>query len=277
MSEEYSGYNEVNHDRDQNRNHQDERSHIYPKSGNSSGSNNNGSSNNYAGGHMGNTRNNYSGNSNGNNWGSNKGGGSGNNWNGKKQWNGGGNNFKRKDEDIDPATVKIYLPYVATGNRNPPEHIVEKMIDIAKDLESHGYILRTGGLDGPDDALFRVIPSRELYLPWKGFSDKDSKLYFNTKETSILASKYHPAFDTLKPAIQAFLGMNTRMVMGKDLRSAAMFALVWSEDGAELDRDRTSKTGNIGHVLAIANARRMPVFNIQREDAKDRLYRFLDI
>lgn len=192
--------------------------------------------------------------------------------------NGDRGSFKKKnDRPFNPELVKLYLPFAATGNRNIPDADMERMLNICKTLISKGYTLRTGGLDGPDDILFKQIKDLELYLPWRNFSDKDSKLYFNTKECLEIAKRHHPAFDSLKPAIQAFLGMNTRMILGKDLKSPVIFVLGWSEDGAELLREKTSKTGSFGHVIALAHSRKIPVFNIIRSDVEERLFRFLDI
>ena len=91
------------------------------------------------------------------------------------------------------------------------------------------------------------------------------------------AKTYHPTFDNLKPAVQAFLGKNARMVLGNKLNSNALFLLCWSEDGAELKKDVVARTGNIGHTILIANSIGIPVFNLGKEGTKERIHNYLSM
>ncbi len=190
-------------------------------------------------------------------------------WGGKKQWN------NKKDEDIDPSKVFVYRPYIITGDRNTPPEVADRMIVAMKQLEEKHFTTRTTGLDGPDNAVEAQATNLELFLPWKGFNNKVSKNYYNTKECLIIAKQFHPAFDGLKPAIHAFLGCNVRLVLGNNLKSAARFMICYTEDGAENEKSRTSKTGNLGLPISIATTMRIPVFNFRHTDAEERLYTFL--
>jgi Na+/H+-dicarboxylate symporter len=64
--------------------------------------------------------------------------------------------------------------------------------------------------------------------------------------------------------------------LGKDLKSPTQLLIIWSEDGAETARERTAKTGLTGVALSIAADLHIPVFNLQRPDAEQRLMQYLN-
>jgi len=185
------------------------------------------------------------------------------------------NYFKKKEEFNGEA--KLYKPYVGSGNRDAPSDVSETIQRLAKFLEEFGFICRTGGMEGPEQNFEDAAKNHELHLPWKGFNNKESKSAFNTPEALAIAKMFHPTFDDLKPAIQAFLAKNARLVLGKDLRSPALFVLCWSADGAECSREKTARTGNVGHVIAIASAIKIPIFNLAKPDAEYRLKQHLEL
>lgn len=218
------------------------------------------------------TQNNYRSNNGGQgsygggNNGYNKGGGGGN-------WKGGGGGFQRKEPE---GPAELYLPYVATGNQDAPPHILDKFTAIVKELEQRGYTMRNGGMKGPEDVCERNTVRQEIHLPWKGFDEKDSKFTFTTNHAKELAGKFQPGYDGLKPVIQTFLAKNVRMIMGKDLKSPALFMIIWSEDGADSLETKTARTGNVGHPIAIADALKIPVFNLGNPQSEQRLKSYLN-
>ncbi|MCK9516989.1 MAG: hypothetical protein M0Q87_13270 [Ottowia sp.] len=257
QSNDQSNYNRGNMDSNGSYN-AGSRSGGYSSNSNSGGSYSNSSANSSGG---------YNGGSGG---GFYKGGGGYNKGSFKK----GG--FKKREEDEGP--VALYKPYVGSGNPDTPPHILQKMEDLARELELHGYTLRAGGLDGPETAFENGTSNlKEIHLPWKGFNNKDSPFTFTSNRAKEIASQYHNAYKGLKPAIQTILAKNVRVVTGKDLKSPALFAIVWSEDGAESNREKSMKTGNVGHLIAIADSMRIPIFNLGKSDAEERLRRYLDI
>jgi len=230
----------------------------------------------------------YSSNNNSNSYGNSRNNSYGSNNNGgiRTQNNSGSNNnyrggqrpqFNRQNREEYNGPIELYKAYVGTGNREAPADILDRFYKLGKELEQHGYTLRTGAFEGPDQAFEASTSKHELYIPWKGFNNKESKFSFNTKPSLEIAAMFHPTFDGLKPAIQAFLACNARMLLGKDLKSPALFIVCWSEDGAETTKDRISKTGNVGHLIAIASAMKIKVFNFARPDAEQRLKDFLEI
>lgn len=223
-----------------------------------------------------------------NNWrgggGFNRGGG---NWQNRQ---GGGNNYRqgggggnwqgqqRSQEPREiPTDVKIYKPYLISCNRGTPPEVHERIMKIAKELETLGYTARVGGVEGPEESVEKQYQTHELYLPWKNFNEKMSKNTFNSPESLGIARDYHPAWESIKPAIQAFYAKNVRMVLGQDLHAPVIFSIVWSEDGVEHSKDRNARTGNVGHVIAVSTAVHRPVFNFAKPDAEKRLKQFLGL
>lgn len=217
-------------------------------------------------------------------FGGNSGGGNGNR-SYDNRGGGGGNRFNRgggrqSEENFDESKVRLYKAYACTGNREAPPDVLNRLKELARDLEEFGYTLRVGGMDGPEDSAKQMVKDVEYhvpFLPWKDFDKYSVKSYFNTKEIQCLAKMFHPTYDGLKPAIQAFLSKNVRVLLGKDLKSPVRFVVGWSEDGAELSNERTARTGTFGHVVSIAAAMKIPVFNFGKPDAELRLRHFLEI
>lgn len=186
-----------------------------------------------------------------------------------------GGGFQRRDEFEGP--VELYKPYVGTGSKEVPPAIAEVFKRLAGELEKAGYTLRSGGNQGVEDIFEKATTKNEIHLPWKGFNDKESKFSFTTNQAKELASKYHPGWDGLKPFIQTFLAKNVRMIMGKDLKSPALFMITWTEDGAETIVEKTARTGDVGHAIAVAHELRIPVFNFGKPDAETRLKNYLKL
>lgn len=185
-------------------------------------------------------------------------------------------NFRRQEEE-DVGEPKLYKTYVGTGNKEAPPEVLSLIKRLTRELEEFGFVLRTGGLEGPEEAFEVSAKNMELHLPWRGFNNKESKFTFTPKQALGIAKMFHPTFESLKPAIQTIIAKNVRLVMGKDLKSPTMFVICWSEDGVEKSSDKTSKTGNVGFVVSIACAMHIPVFNLANPDAEKRLKQYLGL
>ena len=198
---------------------------------------------------------------------------SGNNSGGGYQ-GGQGGGFKNRPpaEQEDPY---LYLPYAATGNKDMPESFKPMIQRIGRNLQEAGLILRTGGMEGLEDVIEKSATKLEVHLPFKDFDGKQSKFTYTSDFVKGIAKMFHTSFDTLKPVVQTFLAKNVRLVLGKDGKSPALFLVVWTEDGAETTAEKTFKTGNSGNAIEIANAIKIPVFNLARPDAEQRIYEFV--
>lgn len=207
-----------------------------------------------------------------------------NNYSNNNKGNGGYQNYGNKKpfnkfqkRDLEPEEIVLYKPYAGTGNRNIPSDIADIIKRLTKELETLGYILRTGSVGETEEAFETDIKTIELHIPWRGFKEKESKFTFNSPLAIGLAKMFHPSYDGLPKPVQAFLCKNVRLVLGKDCKSPALFLLCWSEDGAETSSERSIKTGNVGHAIAIANALKIPVFNLGKPNADLRLKNYLGI
>lgn len=204
----------------------------------------------------------------------NNGGGGYKNYNQNKPTD-GGSNYSNKDEPL--PEPKFYKPYVGTGNKDYPPEIAGQIKRLAAELETFGFTVRVTGGDGCDEVFEASVKDAELHLPFKGFNNKQSKSTFNSPMAKAIARMFHPAYDGLNFKVQGFLAKNVRLVLGKDLNSNALFVLCWSEDGCESGHSKTSKTGFVGHVIAIATGVKIPVFNLGKPDAEKRLKEYLGI
>lgn len=188
----------------------------------------------------------------------------------KGGFNKGGNSGGFPKREVDP-NPQLYFPYAAFGSDNPPPHIIDQIQKTAKRLEMLGFTMRCGGMVGCEDIFEKATNKQEIHLPWRDFDKKQSKFTFTMDEAKILAGKFQPGFEGLKPVIQTFLAKNVRVLQGKDLKSPAIFMILWTEDGAENSRERSPRTGNAGHAVAVADAMRIPVFNLGRQGSFERL------
>jgi hypothetical protein len=204
-------------------------------------------------------------------WGSGGGGQSGYQkkpWNGGQGGGGGGVGFQKRPEDTD---MTLYKPYACTANEDAPPEIKNKFIEIVKMLENNGYTLRTGGMEGVEEIVENSVTKKEVHLPWREFAGKQSRFTFNSDRAYAIAKKYHPTFDGLSKGVKCFLAKNARLVLGNNMTSPALFLLTWTEDGATSSRDRTARTGFAGHPIAIAAGIGIPVINLARSDAEQKL------
>lgn len=247
--------------------------------------NNNQNNNGYNGGYNNNGSNNQPNNNTGN-FNSNTNSNSGNrnypSQGGSKPWNNNGGrfsgsrNFSRPKEAEEVAT-RLYKPYVVTTNQNAPGDVAERIRRTALVLQKNGFTARLDGMEGVSDLLKNVVNDNEMYIPWKNFRDINSKHSYNSPSNMSIAKIFHGNFDAMKDTVKAFLSKNVRMVLGKDIKSSCMFVITWTEDGCESDKERSQRTGNMSHVIGMATAMRIPVFNFQKEDAESRLFGWLEL
>lgn len=196
---------------------------------------------------------------------------------GNKSYNRGGggySKFKRKEDDGPP---ELYKPYLVSGNRNPPVEILSLVDKIVRNIETMGYTVRVGGFEGMEEAAELAATKKEVLLPWKGFNEKESKLTYTLPRAKEIAKLYHKSYDSLSGPVQTFLAKNVRLVLGQELKGPALFAIIWSEDGAENNSEVTNNTGVISHTIAMLSELKVPVFNLGKPDAEQRLRNYLGV
>lgn len=191
--------------------------------------------------------------------------------NGFSNFRGGTRRFAPKaprDFSVDPPF--LYKPYVATGNQDTPAEVVEQFKVLRDRLDFNHYTVRTSAFDGLDKIAMEA-KNKEVILPWREFAGHPSKLTFTPEEAKYFAKQTFSNYDNMKDTVKTFLAKNVRLVFGQNLKSPALFLLLWSADGCESLEQRTPQTGNIGHLITLANEIRIPVFNLGKPDASKRL------
>lgn len=176
---------------------------------------------------------------------------------------------------------EFYKAYAGLGNEGAPPEALEVMTRISRRLAEQGFTLRTSGeKSGPGLAFEQGAGGKsEIYIPWKGFNDRESKFMvgrFLMPEAAALIKQFMPTFESLKPAVQKIIGRNAHVIMGQDLRSPVRFLIVWSDDGIEDAKNRTAKSGYMGVPVSVASSLRIPVFNLKNPDAIERLWKFIE-
>ena len=125
-------------------------------------------------------------------------------------------------------------------------------------MAKRGYILRSGGADGSDNAFEigcdRANGKKEIYLPWKNFNGNKSNLIFDDDIEAInIAKKYHPAYNGLSQGAKRLIARNGYQVLGKDLKTPSKYIICY-----------TDGTGGTSQALRIAEDIQIniPIFNL---------------
>ncbi len=161
--------------------------------------------------------------------------------------------------------------YTGIGSREITEQGIADVAKVAKVLDKLGYILRSGGADGADKAFEENhTGDKEIYLPWKGFNNNESKLYNITADAEVMAMKYHPLGKKLKfyPPILKLMARNGYQVLGEGLNKPTNLIVCWTP---------SKYKGGTSQALRIARNLMIPYFNLADEKSKDLLFKMLDI
>ena len=167
------------------------------------------------------------------------------------------------------------LLYTGIGSRQTPPEMLAYMRKLAERLAVNGFMLRSGAADGADSAFedgSRVAGgAAEIWLPWKGFQGRTEGSFAGPLHRKI-ASTLHPRWATLKPGAQSLHARNVGQVLGADCATPAAFVVCWTQDGCQTGVERSSKTGGTGLAIDLADRQAVPVFNLAREGARERLF-----
>lgn len=182
--------------------------------------------------------------------------------------------------------VPLVRTYAGIGSRATPSDVIKLLESLAEALARKGWVLRTGGSPGADQAFYRGARAArgqvELYLPWPGFegaarADEDSEVrVFPTPsdDAYALAARFHPAWDVLPVAARHLLARDGHQVLGADLATPVGFVVCWTADGS-LDGS-SARSGGSGQALRIAHHHRLRVFNLGRPDHAQRAVLLLE-
>jgi hypothetical protein len=155
--------------------------------------------------------------------------------------------------------------YTGIGSRETPTEVLNLMFDMAVKLASHGWVVRTGGAPGADDAfakgarLWDGANSTEIYLPWEGFNGWnrwDVALKEPTSQALDLAAEFHPAWGNVKHGGRKLHGRNMHQILGQDVLNPILpvFVVCWTQGG--------QLKGGTAQALRVAKHFNVPILNL---------------
>jgi len=159
--------------------------------------------------------------------------------------------------------------YTGVGSRSTPPDILELMSKIAKDMQMLGYVLRSGGAGGADEAFEKGADEmhREIYLPWQGFNGNGSKLAGVCNGAIQRASEIHPAWARCSVGVKKLHARNVYQVLGKDLKTPSEILICWTRN-AEVK-------GGTATAIRLAKEVGAKVYNLCDENRKNDLLKWI--
>jgi hypothetical protein len=181
---------------------------------------------------------------------------------------------------IAAALGKNSMGYAGIGSRATPDKALGTMTRVAERLRALGFTLRSGGAQGADSAFDAGAGSAaEIFLPWRGYERRQGAtvaLEQPADDAFPVAEGLHPAWERLKSPVRALMARNAHQVLGAGLDRPAAFVVCWTPDGAETEAERSRETGGTGLAIALASRWGVPVFNMRRPGALQRLAELLE-
>lgn len=148
--------------------------------------------------------------------------------------------------------------YTGIGARITPPQTCERFVRAGKTLAKLGLTLRSGAAPGADESFENGCDlaegAKEIYLPYLGFRNHDSKLNGSSKESRIMASRFHPAWHNVGNTGRDYHGRNVCQVLGMDLETPSKFVMCWTQDG--------KTEGGTATAIRVAEHHNIPVFNL---------------
>lgn len=135
--------------------------------------------------------------------------------------------------------------YAGIGSRQTPLQTLLSMTTVAQLLSNKGYVLRSGGAIGADQAFEKGAGNHcEIFLP-----RPDAPVW-----TMICTMHYHPNPDALSVNAWQLMNRNAMQILGRDGDTPVDFVVCWTKDG--------KASGGTGQAIRIAKSLDIPVYNL---------------
>lgn len=173
--------------------------------------------------------------------------------------------FKKKEEVIEPAYIAVAI-YI---DREFPLEVKNHLVTLAgKFIEKEVHVR----INADDKELCGRLTKLsdvfvELYSPWKGFNEIDSKLYYNTLTSKHIAAKHFFGWEKVPDVVKAILARAVRMVFGNKNDSGCLCVITWSKDGASKATEVNKDTGKASFIIKMASSYGFPIINIGKQTA----------
>lgn len=175
-----------------------------------------------------------------------------------------GNNGTLNQTLLKPPKMPPPLPklkiFAGIGSRETPPEVCREITKLAKMMAEKGWILRSGGAEGADQAFEAGYEGydalKEIYLPWKGFCGNKSPHFGISEEAILIAAKHHPAWNkvSVKESWVKLLARDSYQVLGADLKTPCTKLICWTVNGEE--------KGGTAQAMRIARAHNIPIINL---------------
>ncbi|MFP3556444.1 hypothetical protein SB861_37875 [Paraburkholderia sp. SIMBA_049] len=165
------------------------------------------------------------------------------------------------------------LKYAGIGPRQTPSDVCMMMANVGAQLDSQGWMIRSGHAQGADQAwACRHRPQmREIYLPWNRFNNGGGEGFHvspNTDALVTVARVTHPGWDRLSDGSRKLMMRNVSIILGPELNDPVKFVAYWAEQ-------RTAQ-GGTGNAVRLASLYGIPSFNIAFGDEQQAMSTFVD-
>lgn len=148
--------------------------------------------------------------------------------------------------------------YAGIGSRKCPAYRCRSLTAIALYLHNLGFILRSGGADGPDKAFEAGAGNlKEIFRPRHA-----------TKEAVDIAMSLHPKPEKCNHNVRLLHGRNVQIILGKHLDDPVEFVLCYTP-GAKL-------IGGTAMGIRVAKKYNIDIYNLFDLNTIDKLYERFD-
>ena len=168
-----------------------------------------------------------------------------------------GAGYSSHNNTISIPKLKIFA---GIGSRETPPEVCREITKLAKMMAEKGWILRSGGAEGADQAFEAGYEGydalKEISLPWKGFCGNKSPHFGISEEAILIAAKHHPAWNkvSVKESWVKLLARDSYQVLGADLKTPCTKLICWTVNGEE--------KGGTAQAMRIARAYNIPIINL---------------
>lgn len=171
--------------------------------------------------------------------------------------------------------------YAGIGSRETPSEVLAMMVTLGRFLAGKGFVLRSGHAPGADQAFEegcdQAHGAKEIWMPWQGFNGASGPGHLPTPQMFEIAGHTHPAWQACSPAARRLHARNVGQVLGEDCATPVSFVVCYTKDGCQTHAARTRGTGGTGTAITLADRAGVPVFNLARPDALERLAQHIGI
>ena len=164
--------------------------------------------------------------------------------------------------------------YAGIGARSITPEAIKTVQMLSRVFSGLGFILRSGGANGADDAwesAYMMPPhdrNKQIFLPWGGFNGRSyaemgvvNPSPDKWEEAFSLTAAHHPNWAACSHGARKLHARNCFQIFGADLKTPASFVVAWTENGLV--------KGGTGQTIRLAQSAGIPVYNLGLDD-KDR-------